>query len=264
MLDVGQGDGMVIRTKSGRIYLSDFGSSSVKGVGTYRLLPFLRVKGYGRIEGIFVSHLDMDHYNGVLELLEAAEEEHISIGTLFLPISVREEGTAEKLAELLELAELTDVSVAFLQAGDRVIDGKTEFFCLHPGNGEYESNNGSMVVSVEYGDFSFLLTGDVEKEGEEEIRERIDQLGQYHLLKVAHHGSKGSSMEAFLEEIQPRVSLISCGENNRYGHPAGEVLDRLAKAGSLVLQTPETGAITIRPKEDGSFTVETFLTGEGE
>ncbi len=264
MLDVGQGDGMVIRTESGRIYLSDFGSSSVKGVGSYRLLPFLRVKGYGRIEGIFVSHLDMDHYNGILELLEAAEEEHISIQTLFLPISVREEGTAEKLAELLKLTDMTNLSVTFLQAGDRVIDGKTEFFCLHPGSGEYESNNGSMVVSVEYGDFSLLLTGDVEKEGEEEIRERIDRLGQYHLLKVAHHGSKGSSMEAFLEEIRPRVSLISCGENNRYGHPAKEVLDRLVGTGSLVLQTPKTGAITIRPKADGSFTVETFCREKGE
>ena len=265
MMDVGQGDGMVIRTESGRIYLSDFGSSSVKKVGTYRLLPFLKAKGYSRIEGIFVSHLDQDHYNGILELLEAACDEHISIATLFLPISSGGEDKV-KLDRLLELAEMTNLSVVFLQEGDYVIDGKVGFFCLHPGSGQegedYESNNGSMVLSVEYGDFSLLLTGDVEKEGEEKILDRIDQIGQYDLLKVAHHGSGGSSTAAFLEKIQPKVSLISCGKNNPYGHPAAEVLDRLAQTGSVVLQTPETGAITIRPKRNGSFTVETFCQKE--
>lgn len=289
MLDVGQGDSIVIRSDSGRIYLSDCGSSSVSKVGTYRLLPFLKVKGYGRIEGIFISHLDADHYNGILELLESAEEEHISIQALFLPESVRlvEEGTEDKLTELLSLAEATDVSVIYLQAGDRIRDGKTEFFCLHPGSSEtgksYESNNGSLVLSVEYGDFSFLLTGDVEKAGEEEILTRIDQMGQYKLtdvsgqegldtekegvgkwegydvLKVAHHGSAGSSSEAFLKTVRSKVSLISCGQDNSYGHPSPETLERLETTGSLILQTPQTGAITIRPKKDGSFTVEQFL-----
>lgn len=263
MLDVGQGDGMVIRTASGHIYLSDFGSSSVRSVGTYRLIPFLKIKGYGRIKGIFISHLDQDHYNGVLELLEAAGEEHIVIERLFLPESVYgEEENEQKLCTLLELADMTDVSVVFLEAGDCVIDGKTSFYCLHPGNRgqeqEYEANNGSMVLSVEYGDFSLLLTGDVEKAGEEEILKRIDHIGQYDLLKVAHHGSSGSSGAAFLEVIKPKVSLISCGENNSYGHPAKEVVERLEENGSLVLQTPETGAITVKPKEDGSFTVETM------
>ena len=289
MLDVGQGDSIVIRSDSGRIYLSDCGSSSVSKVGAYRLLPFLKVKGYGRIEGIFISHLDADHYNGILELLESAEEEHISIQALFLPESVRlvEEGTENKLTELLSLAEATDVSVIYLQAGDRIRDGKTEFFCLHPGSSEtgksYESNNGSLVLSVEYGDFSFLLTGDVEKAGEEEILARIDRMGQYELtavsgedrrdideegvdrlegydvLKVAHHGSAGSSSAAFLKTVGPKVSLISCGQDNSYGHPSPETLERLETTGSLILQTPQAGAITIRPKTDGSFTVEQFL-----
>lgn len=270
MLDVGQGDCMVIRSASGRIYLSDCGSSSVSQVGTYRLIPFLKAKGYGRLEGIFISHLDQDHYNGILELLEAAQEEHIAIHTLFLPDSVRSdvwEKTEEKLAKVLELAKMINVSVVFLQVGSSIIDGEMEFNCLHPGKNKkeknHESNNGSMVLSVEYGEFSLLLTGDVEKEGEEEILEKNDRLGLYDLLKVAHHGSAGSSSAAFLAKIRPTVSLISCGKNNTYGHPAKETLDRLAEEGSLILQTPETGAITIRPKSGGSFRLEIFRS-QGE
>ena len=105
------------------------------------------------------------------------------------------------------------------------------------------------------------MTGDVEKEGEKEIGNKIDQVRQYSLLKVAHHGSAGSSSREFLGKIRPLVSLISCGKNNTYGHPAKETLERLAEEGSLILQTPETGAITIRPKRDGSFRLETFVRG---
>lgn len=268
MLDVGQGDCIVIRSDSGHIYLSDCGSSSVSQVGTYRLLPFLRTKGYGRIEGIFISHLDQDHYNGIMELLEVAEQEQFSVEKLFLPDSIRlceEEEIQEKLTELLGLAEATDVSIYYLQAGNRVVDKRMTINCLHPGEGRegdyYESNNGSLVLSVEYGEFSLLLTGDVEKEGEKEIGNKIDQVRQYSLLKVAHHGSAGSSSREFLGKIRPLVSLISCGKNNTYGHPAKETLERLAEEGSLILQTPETGAITIRPKRDGSFRLVTFVTG---
>ncbi|MGN1313423.1 MAG: DNA internalization-related competence protein ComEC/Rec2 [Lachnospiraceae bacterium] len=272
MLDVGQGDSVVIRSESGRVYLSDCGSSSVSKAGTYRLIPFLRAKGYDRIEGIFISHLDQDHYNGILELLESAGEEHISIETLFLPESVRgreaDDNEADdreavlKLSELLDTAKMAGVSVVYLKAGDSIIDGKTSFFCLHPGGASegkrYESNNGSLVLGIIYGDFSLLLTGDVEKEGEKEILERIDQIGPFDVLKVAHHGSAGSSSTAFLERVRPVVSLISCGKNNSYGHPAGETLGRLLSIESMVLQTPDTGAITIRPGKDGSFTIERF------
>lgn len=277
MLDVGQGDGIVIRNSNGHIYISDCGSSSVSKVGKYRLIPFLKYKGYGKIKGIFVSHLDEDHRNGIVELLEMAPEEKIEISYLFLPESVLGiEEDREIVGELESLARQNKTKVVYLKQGDKIKDGKMEFLCLHPKsnknqwNTAEDRNNQSLVLFMIYKDFEMLLTGDVEKQGELEIVEYIDRMSLmendngskeeretdesdyyerlYHcdVLKVAHHGSSGSNSEAFLESVNPKLSLISCGKNNSYGHPHGETLERLEKAGSEVMATTEFGAITIR------------------
>ncbi len=262
MLDVGQGDGLVIRSPHGRVYLSDCGSSSVSDVGTYRLIPYLRMKGYGRIEGIFISHLDLDHYSGILELLEEADTERVKIKSLFLPVSVKDLSSSEekaKLQELLSLASEEGIKVVYLKAGDQLSEDEMELTCLHPSQErEYESNNGSLVLSLNYRDFSMLLTGDVESEGEAEVCRQINEgkragilESSFDILKVAHHGSSGSSTEEFLEAVDPDLSLISCGENNPYGHPHKETLERLSECGSLILSTPEYGAITVEVGENG-------------
>ena len=160
----------------------------------------------------------------------------------------------KKLEELLELAGKNRVKVVFLKRGDRFIDGKMQFFCLHPGTEkegkmEQDRNNGSLVLFLKYKKNKFLLTGDVEKEGEKEILQYIDSIGlsvKPAVLKVAHHGSNGSSSEALLKVINPKLSLISSGRNNRYGHPHEETIERLEKAGSKIMNTIESGAITLK------------------
>ncbi len=266
MLDVGQGDGIVIRSAGGRVYLSDCGSSSVTDVGMYRLIPFLRTKGYGKIEGIFISHLDQDHYSGIMELMEAADTEHVKIRRLFLPISIKgHPGTEEaaKLEEVLSAAEAGGIDVVYLKAGDQLSEGELHLTCLHPSTGEqYESNNGSLVLALDYGNFSMLLTGDVEAEGEVEVCRQLEagKKGEpmertFDVLKVAHHGSSGSSTEAFLEAVAPKLSLISCGEGNSYGHPHEETLERLRGVGSQILTTADRGAITIEVSGRGEVSV---------
>lgn len=279
MLDVGQGDGIVIRNSNGHVYISDCGSSSVSKIGKYRLIPFLKYKGYGKIKGIFISHLDEDHMNGILELLEMAPEERIEISYLFLPESVlgmeEDKGIVE---ELNSLAKQNETQLVYLKQGDKINDGKMEFLCLHPGSVNKQGssvanrNNQSMVLFMEYEDFEMLLTGDVEQQGELEIVEYVDrmsltennedgnedrnmdkfnQLDWYErlkrcdLLKVAHHGSSGSSSVEFLKAINPKLSLISCGKNNSYGHPHEETMERLGAVGSKAMTTVESGAITI-------------------
>jgi len=256
MLDVGQGDGIVIRNDNGRIYLYDCGSSDVSMVGKYRLLPFLRYKGYGKIQGIFISHMDKDHTNGILELLQRAKEENMKISYLFLPESVKYiMEDIKKVTEMEELANQNGTQVKYLEQGDVVTDGKLKFCCLYPGETEGvnlnkdERNNKSQVLFVEYKDFSMLLTGDVEKEGENEILQYVKQNGgklKCDVLKVAHHGSSGSSSVDFLEYINPDLSLISCGEGNSYGHPHKETLERLENAGSRILSTKESGQLTLK------------------
>lgn len=266
MLDVGQGDGIVIRNSNDNVYISDCGSSSVSKVGKYRLIPYLKYKGYGKIKGIFISHLDQDHMNGILELLEAATEERIGIEYLLLPQSVLMiEEDRELLEDLQLLAEKNKTEVAYLAQGDRIRDGKMEFLCLYPGDRDgatlnyknekeekissAERNNQSLVLLMKYHDFDMLLTGDVENEGEKEVLNYIDQMGLcdngVDVLKVAHHGSSGASGEGFLEVFHPKISLISYGKNNSYGHPHAETLERLESAQSEVKSTVDSGAITI-------------------
>ncbi|MBR3601672.1 MAG: DNA internalization-related competence protein ComEC/Rec2 [Lachnospiraceae bacterium] len=266
MLDVGQGDGIVIRNSNGNVYISDCGSSSVSKVGKYRLIPYLKYKGYGRIKGIFVSHLDQDHMNGIVEILRMAPEERIRIEYLLLPRSVLMiEEDEELLEELQLLAEKNKTKLIYLAQGDRVRDGHMEFLCLYPevsniatidcesGKKEKlsssERNNQSLVLLMKYHDFDILLTGDVEKEGEKKILTYIDRMGLWpdgvDVLKVAHHGSSGSSAEEFLEIFHPKLSLISCGKYNSYGHPHAETLDRLEHVQSEIRTTADEGAITI-------------------
>ncbi len=270
MLDVGQGDCVVIRNANGNVYVSDCGSSTVSNVGEYRLIPFLQYKGYGKIKGIFLSHFDNDHMNGIIELLEKAPSEKIEISYLFLPQCVLfMEEDRENLENLEALAKENKIQIIFLKQGDTFQDNDMEFTCLYPKkteNGEVwegSRNNSSLVLNVEYHNFSLLLTGDVETEGEENIISYLEQSGQFkkngagkdeaaeskeeiRILKVAHHGSSGASSEAFLEAANPMLSLISCGKNNSYGHPHEETLERLEKNGSHILVTTDTGAITIR------------------
>ena len=263
MLDVGQGDGFVIKNSNGNVYMIDGGSSSVSQIGKYRMLPFLKNKGYHRIRGIFLSHLDKDHYNGVLELLEKMKEERLQIENVIISPRAGEGEEKEKLQQLLLLAKENGVTVLRMRVGEVWKDKELEFHCLAPEEELEESNAASMVLEVAYGEFQMLFTGDVEGKGEENLIKILENRKQsYEILKVAHHGSAGSTSESFLRQSDPKVSLISCGKNNTYGHPAESVLKRLNERGSMIFDTRTAGAVTIRPTKSGSFKLECFFGKE--
>ena len=284
MLDVGQGDCVVIRNSNGNVYISDCGSSSISKVGQYRLLPFLKYKGYGRIKGIFISHMDGDHMNGILELLEKAPQEHLEIDYVFLTESVLQvKEDRDSLSEIKSLASKNGTRVAYLSQGEMLQDDKLRFQCLYPSskgnrldyladcitekdNWDYylrkeDRNNTSLVMLLEYQEFEMLFTGDVEKEGELEIvryMQEVDFDNEIEVLKVAHHGSSGSSCKEFLEVFGPKLSLISCGRNNSYGHPHGETLERLTDSESEALITTDYGAITLNVRKS-KCKISTFI-----
>lgn len=244
-LDVGQGDCIYMESKEGDRFLIDAGSSSVNSVGEYRLLPFLKYQGVSQLDAVFVTHSDADHCNGVLELLEKGKENGISVACLVLP-DVAEESRDEGYRELEEAAASSGTALAFMSAGQKLERDGLTLTCLHPDKG-YETQNAnaySMVLEVSYGDFRALLTGDLEKEGEETLEFMSGE--PYTLLKVAHHGSKNSTGEDFLEQTAPALAIISCGKNNSYGHPHKETLERLMEADCQIFTTPEYGAITVK------------------
>lgn len=239
-LDVGQGDGICMELPDGRVYLMDGGSSDVSKVGNYRLVPFLKAKGIRKIDAVFLSHGDTDHINGIAELLE---EKQISIDCVCLPAGAEQ----EEFAEIKDLARMRNISVRTIQAGDFWENNGTKFWCLNPADVTESGNAASVVLYMEYQNFSMLLTGDLEGEGEKSVAAllRSNAITGISVLKVAHHGSKNSTKEEFLRQCSPAVAVISCGERNTYGHPHKETLERLNDMGTAVYRTDCSGAVQI-------------------
>lgn len=241
ILDVGQGDAVVIGDTAGKTIVIDGGSSTVQNVAKNRILPFLKWKGVAVVDLWMITHADSDHYSGLQELLEK-KNMTIRIKKLGLPLTQKNEEAIQLLAEL---AEQKDIPVSYMSAGDFLsFDGR--YTCIHPEAKEAEGdkNSQSLVLLMKYKDFTGIFTGDLDEAGEQRlISEEV--LMPVTLLKVGHHGSKTSSSTAFLEQLHPALSVISVGENNRYHHPAEQVLKRLWQVGSTVCCTKDTGAVTI-------------------
>ncbi len=245
MLDVGQGDCVCVHTAMGQTYLFDGGSSSRSAPGEYVLIPYLKYRGVGFVDGIFLSHGDQDHISAVRELL--TDGRGIRVGTLYLPQVAKP--LPETLEELRDLALDAGCHVEYLSQGMGWQQGDFRLTCLWPRAGyQGESNASSACYLLEEGDFSILLTGDVEGEGERELAAYLRRISRTEpdVLKVAHHGSRYSTTDAFLRAVTPRLALISAGRDNSYGHPHRELLERLLDKGCTVAQTPESGAITIQ------------------
>ena len=260
-LDVGQGDGIVLETASGEVYLIDCGSSSRDQVGEYVLLPYLKYRGIKKIDAVLLSHADFDHYGGIVELLQCASQEGITIGQVVLP-AIHTKMRKEEFAPILEAVEYAEqlskkkIPVGYLKAQDAWETKGVSFLCLHPAAGSGEGGNASsecIYVTFGTGDekCSFLFTGDVEENGERELIEALQRqkIQDITVLKVAHHGSHYSTTEEFLHQIDARIAVISCGKNNRYGHPHEELLERLQKEGSMILRTDESGALIFSMKK---------------
>lgn len=260
VLDVGQGDGIFVRGPSGGSYFIDGGSSDISEAGTYRIEPFLLSCAVDSLDYVIITHGDEDHCSGILELLED-QEMGVRVSTLVLPA---EEYRDEKLQEIGRTAAENGTRVAEMTAGQSLTEGDGDFSiaCLAPetGAGIEPGNAASLVLDVRYGKFGMLLTGDVEGTGEEKLLES-GRLAACPVLKAAHHGSKTSGSEEFLETVRPLAAVISAGIGNRYGHPHPETLERLRKIGCSIYTTQECGAVTIR--SDGrSMTLERFIPEE--
>ncbi|MCH1982133.1 DNA internalization-related competence protein ComEC/Rec2 [Ruminococcus sp. OA3] len=256
MLDVGQGDSFVFSLPSGSHYMLDGGSSSTGNVGTYRILPYLKSCGIQTLEGVFVTHGDEDHMNGIMEILSAIRERRTSlrINKLLLPYWMKTTGERK----LTETAEASGISVIYLKKGDRIQDGDVSFTILHPPQNETpeDENSGSLTFKIELKKFSAVFTGDLCGKAEEQVAgEDIS----CQLLKVAHHGSVSSTAKEFLSEAMPDICFISCGADNRYGHPHPEVVKRIERAGAEIWQTAETGAVMLETDGRERLRLKSFL-----
>ncbi len=257
-LDVGQGDCACIHLNDSSCFLIDGGSSSVANVGMYRILPFLKAVGIRNIKGIFVSHTDLDHISGIQELLESVEKKEISmqIETLFLSEC---EATKDKLKELEKMGKKAGCKVVYIKKGTKIREKNVQLECLAPNRKDLECNESSQAFRMTKGRLKVLFTGDIEGEGEKELFLELKMRGEmYNVLKVAHHGSKNSTKEELLEIINPQASVISCGEDNSYGHPHKELMERLKMHTKKIFLTMEEGEIQLVERKK-SFLMESRM-----
>ena len=237
-VDVGQGDGAVVRSE-GRVYLIDTGDGST-------MADYLLDQGL-EPEGIFLSHGHSDHAAGLDAIIDDFPP---------CPIYVSTEWDSEPVDEAVALAWDKALAAGWpvvrLRAGDALnLSENVTMTIWHPGALAASGlNETSLVCDVRYGESAALFTGDLP------MAQEFLTLPPCTVLKAAHHGSKYSTGPLLLAQVDPAVAVISVGHNN-YGHPAPEVLDRLA--GAAIYRTDERGAVTVVLEKDGSTRVTTWL-----
>lgn len=248
-LDIGQGDCCVLKMPGGENFLIDGGSSNKKNTAVYQILPYLKNQGIAILDGIFVSHTDQDHISGIEELLELCTQKltTVRVKNLILPDWDTTGGEYEKLKML---AEQTGIRVQTVREGNLLKTKEAQIEILAPENGAdgSDTNEDGMVMKVHFGKFRGLFTGDIGAETEKKL---LDSMEDVDFLKVAHHGSKYSTCQGFLDVVSPEIAVISCSAKNTYGHPSADTIKKLEDCGAQVEYTMKNGAITVRTDGEG-------------
>lgn len=251
-IDVGQGDAALVITPHGHAFMVDAGGVREGGYDIGRMVdvPYLLHYGVRQLDYIFLTHAHDDHAAGVRGILgkipvKAVMTGHEGAGEYLKVFGRGEAARLEKLlAPLRENTsmELDGVRIEILYSPD-----SRE---VREGNVQATGNEFSNLIRVSYGQASFLFTGDLVTAQEAELLRRGTQLGST-VLKVGHHGSRTSSSEAFLQAVNPRWAVISCGYANSFGHPHKEIVQRISDVtGAEILRTDEKGAIVFRTDGD--------------
>lgn len=244
VIDVGQGDSILVSTSDGHAMLVDGGPADASG----RVLEAIRKAGVDRLDVLISTHPHADHIGGLAGVLDAVPVSRV-IDSGKVHTSKTYEGYLEKI-----LAK--DIPFALGRTGSSFALGPATVKILWPAENLSENlNDCSVVVHVIYGKFSALLAGDIEAGSERALVQR-KLLSPAVVLKVAHHGSDTSTTSAFLSVLRPAIAIISAGAGNSYGHPAASVLARLKASGAKVYRTDLDGTVSV--KTDGeSWQVET-------
>jgi len=263
-LDVGQGDAVVVETPR-EVWLIDSGGrmpwqpepwqqrEDMFDVGEDVVLPYLQHRGIRRLDGIVLTHGDADHVQGFLAVVRRLQVRMAIVnGGPSTPVQ----------EEVLALLRERGVPVYRAEAGQRWSTEKgIQWEVLHPSTAPaVNDNRHSVVLRLNAYGREVLLTGDVDVQGEMDIL-ASGRLRPADVLKVAHHGSKTSTSDAWLSAVQPELAVISVGKNNLYGHPSPAVLKRLAASDIPVVRTDRDGAVTLRFYPDGQWQVWTQLSG---
>ena len=256
VIDVGQGDAILVEFPGGARVLVDAGDVSWNLDGTEPVFDYLVAAEATSLDGVVVTHRDQDHYGG----LEALRGAGVRFETLWEGCQAPGDSTEPSLSGFDEyVAELEasgEVEVLTVARGDTLLEaGGGRLIVLNPGTSAdpaecadaEDRNNESVVLRVELDpNFSALLTGDIGEDREHVLIDELDSgpLG-VDVVKVPHHGSASSSTAEWVAATSPSLALVSVGEGNGYGHPAQEVLERWESAGATIARTDRDGSLLV-------------------
>lgn len=246
LLDVGQGDAILVRDGSRAVMIDGGGWPHGDFAGRV-LVPALAVHGVARLDAMVLTHADRDHCRGLVDLAA-----YLHASALWAGAHSLAQPCGHQLARRVG-------GVRRLHAGQQLRVGRWRLMVLASGDEPRArglgSNDRSLLLLAVVRGRRFLLTGDIERPAERLALERLDAWLRADVLKVAHHGSRSSSQSAWLAAVSPRLALVSVGAGNPYHHPAPTVIARLEAAGAWVLRTDRDGAIRVRVGPGGRLVV---------
>lgn len=232
-IDVGQGDCTLIKTPEGSM-LIDAGENGYEQT----VLDYLETQGIDELKYLIASHPHSDHIGGVAEVLEA-----ITVENVIMPkLSESNTPTTATYEKTLKAIKSSGAKVIAANPGNEYSFGEVEFTVVAPFEQDDNLNNMSVVIRLTYGGYSFLFSADAEKAVEKQILESGCDISA-DVYKVAHHGSSTSNTENFVRAINPTYAVISCGEDNSYGHPHEEVVELLDNEGIVCYSTAQLNTI---------------------
>jgi competence protein ComEC len=252
VLDVAQGDSILVISPKGSTLLID-GGGTFQGFqgreehlgpdpGEDAVSPYLWSRGIQKLDAVALTHAHQDHIGGLTAILQ-----NFKVGQLWLG----RETAAPAFARLKEEAARLHVPIEHELRGQHFVWDAVQVDFLWPEIPPEEvaplaKNNDSLVVRLRYLDRTMLLPGDAEKQAEAAMLAENDATALHaDVLKVGHHGSKNSTMPDFLAGVSPQISVISAGEENPYGHPHPELIQRLEESGTRLLRTDRDGAVRV-------------------
>ncbi|EGT3746953.1 TPA: ComEC/Rec2 family competence protein [Clostridioides difficile] len=242
MIDVGQGDSILVQTPTNKNILIDGGDEDSENI----IISYLRQKRIKTIDIIIATHPDSDHIGSLDNIIKK-----FNVNSIYMP----EQSTdSEAYQNLINSCTDKKLSIQHLYKNDVLnIDNNINIYVLSPSYIQEESNLNSIVFKLTFNDNSFLFMGDAEEENEKEILHSF-KLNNINFIKIGHHGSNSSSSLEFIKKISPDIAAISCGYKNQYGHPHREVINNLKQNHVSIYRTDRIGDIVFYSDGEIIFT----------
>ena len=250
-IDVGQGDSSLICTPTGKNILIDGGGSRTPekyDVGEKVLLPYLLDRRIKKLDYIIISHFDADHAQGIETVIDKIKVKNIVVS--------RQASQSVEYDKIIKMCKEKKIKIIDAKRGEKIVIDKYAYFdILHPGDillddGKGGLNANAIVAKLNYKMdnklFTVLFTGDIEYDAEQELVKEYGNKLKSDILKVAHHGSKTSSSQEFINLVKPEIALIGVGKDNTFGHPNYGVIEKLKKIKAKIYRTDLDGEIIIK------------------